>query len=326
MSLHFKPVKPVFFATFVFSSLLSMATLVSAQDGKLLETRPVLLQEEDYKKLESNNPDLKQILASVNVSAMTYMSDGLQIKGYIMSPKSGSNLPALIYNRGGNGPLGAVTDAVAASVLARIASWGYVVVASNYRGSMGSEGKDEFGGKDVNDVLNLLPLLKAQPQVDGSRIGMLGRSRGGINTYLALAKTDQIAAAIIESGVSDVTGMIKDRPEMNEVMLQYVPNYQADQPAAQASRSALLWVDKLNKKTPLLLMQGTADWRVNPVQALDMARKLQENKHPYRLVMFEGGQHSNSEHRKEADKLIHEWLDRYVRDKGALPNLEPHGN
>ncbi|MFZ6873434.1 alpha/beta hydrolase family protein [Undibacterium sp. Di27W] len=307
-------------------SLLAATPGISrAQDGRLLDTSTVELKEEDLKKLQANIPDLPQILAAVDIQAITYLSDGLKIKGYMLSPRVGSKLPAIIFNRGGNGTLGAVTDTAAAAVLARIASWGYVVVASNYRGSMGSEGKDEFGGRDVNDVLNLLPLLKENPQVDSSRIGMVGRSRGAINTYLALTRTDQITAAVVDAGVTDLSGMLKDRPEMGQVLEDLIPDYAKDKAAAEASRSAILWVDKLNKKTPLLLTQGSADWRVNPARTLTMASKLLENKHPFRLVMFDGGDHSLTEHRKEADRLMREWLDRYVRDKEALPNLEPHG-
>jgi dienelactone hydrolase len=72
-----------------------------------------------------------------------------------------------------------------------------VVVGSQYRGAAGSEGKDEFGGADLNDVMNLLPLLEALPNADPSRIGMAGFSRGALMTYLALTKTDRIKAAVV---------------------------------------------------------------------------------------------------------------------------------
>ena len=47
------------------------------------------------------------------------------------------------------------------------------MIASNYRGSPGSEGQEEFGGADVNDVLNLLPLIDSlKDEIDPARIGM----------------------------------------------------------------------------------------------------------------------------------------------------------
>ena len=41
-----------------------------------------------------------------------------------------------------------------------MSSWDYVVVGSHYRGNKGSEGKEEFGGSDVNDVINLIPFFE----------------------------------------------------------------------------------------------------------------------------------------------------------------------
>jgi dipeptidyl aminopeptidase/acylaminoacyl peptidase len=52
-----------------------------------------------------------------------------------------------------------------------------------------------MGGADGDDVLNLLPLLDRLPQADGKRLGMWGASRGGLLTYLALARTDRLNAA-----------------------------------------------------------------------------------------------------------------------------------
>jgi len=51
---------------------------------------------------------------------------------------------------------------------------------------MGGEGKEEHGGKDLNDVFNLIPLLSHLPNANTLRIGLYGESRGGMMTYLAL--------------------------------------------------------------------------------------------------------------------------------------------
>jgi len=56
-----------------------------------------------------------------------------------------------------------------------------------------------------------------------------------------------------------------------------------------------------------------------------MASALYENKHPFRFVFFEGGQHSLVEHRAEVDRLARDWLDYYVRDRKPWPSLDPHG-
>lgn len=56
-----------------------------------------------------------------------------------------------------------------------------------------------------------------------------------------------------------------------------------------------------------------------------MGRVLLEARKPYRLVMFEEGDHGLGEYRAEVDSLVGEWLERYVRDGQSWPILEPHG-
>ena len=57
-----------------------------------------------------------------------------------------------------------------------------------------------------------------------------------------------------------------------------------------------------------------------------MATRLLEVKHPFRLVVYEGGDHGLSEWRSERNVAAFEFLDRYVRDGKSWPSLEPHGN
>jgi dipeptidyl aminopeptidase/acylaminoacyl peptidase len=297
-----------------------------AQDGKLVQESAVTLRHDAINGLAEKQPDIRRLLEQVEIKSITYLSDGLKVKGYLVVPKEGTKLPCVIYNRGGTREFFALNDASTATLLARVASWGYIVAASQYRGNGGGEGKEEFGGKDVNDVLNLIPLLKSLPRADATRIGMYGWSRGGMMTYLALAKTDRIAAAVVADGTADAFDGIKRRPELdNYVFPGLIPNYADDKEAALAARSAVRWPEKLHKKTPILLLHGSADRRVHPTEALTMASKLYESKHPFRFVMFEGGDHELTEHREEVDRLVKDWLDRYVRDKTPWPSLEPHG-
>ena len=297
-----------------------------AQDGKLVDAVAVTLDEQVVQAMKVHTPDIQSVLERVDLKTITYLSDGLKVKGYLATPTQGDNLPCVIFNRGGNREFGALDDRDAAYFLARIASWGYVVVASQYRGNAGGEGKEEYGGRDVDDVLNLLPLLKSLPQADATRVGMVGWSRGGMMTYLALRKTDQIAAAVVASGAADASDFSLGQPGLERhVYAELIPDYARNKRAALAARSAVRWADQLNKSTPILLLHGAADWRVDLRQALAMASRLYEFKHPFRLIVFEGGNHSLTEHRAEVDRVIRDWLDRYVRDKQPWPNPVPHG-
>jgi dipeptidyl aminopeptidase/acylaminoacyl peptidase len=145
---------------------------------------------------------------------------------------------------------------------------------------------------------------------------MFGWSRGGMMTYLSLARTKRIVAAVIAAAPTDLSLAFKMRPEMETVALNLIPNYANNKDQAIRSRSAICWPEKLNKETPLLLLQGGADRNCEPSDVLKMALRLYETKHPFRLVFFEGGTHGLNEHEKEVDSLILNWFSKYLRDKG----------
>jgi len=265
-------------------------------------------------------------LDSVEASEITYLSDGLRVKGFLVEPKGAGPFPAVIYNRGGNRDFGPISPRTVAFLMARIASWGYVVVGSQYRGNGGGEGLEEFGGADVDDVLNLIPLLEARPKADATRMGMYGGSRGGMMTYLVLARSDRFKAAVIRAGLSDLLRTRSDRPGMDSLFVELIPGYDFKNEQPLIDRSAVRWADKLPKTTPILLLHGTADWRADPHQGLDMSRALLEAGHPFRLVLLEGGDHALNEHRPEMWHQARSWLDRYVKRGEPLPNLVPHGD
>ncbi|HET9532216.1 MAG TPA: prolyl oligopeptidase family serine peptidase [Blastocatellia bacterium] len=315
-------IRPACLALFV----LLTSTEGLSQNGKLIDSAVVNPTDAELKRFGPSEQRIRAILEQVELRKITYLSDGLRVKAYLSFPKKGERLPCVIFNRGGNREFGALDDARAAGTLGSVASWGYIVVASQYRGNAGGEGKEEFGGRDVNDVLNLIPLLESLPQADATRIGMYGWSRGGMMTYLALARSDRIAAAVVGAGAADLFDGAKRRPEMEtEVYAQLIPDFHKNKERELTMRSAVRWPEKLHKKTPILLLHGSADWRVHPTEGLAMATALYNSKHPFRFVFFEGGDHGLTEHRVEVNRLIKDWLDNYVRDRKTWPSLEPHG-
>jgi dipeptidyl aminopeptidase/acylaminoacyl peptidase len=314
-------------------ALASLATTSPwAADGDLLARDPVALEVESLAAGAEDAPReriealLDDLGGAIELSRITYESDGLKVRGYLASPKEGEALPCVIFNRGGNREFGALDDLRALYLLGVVAARDYVVVASQYRGNGGGEGREEFGGAEVNDILNLIPLLEKLPRADASRIGMFGWSRGGMMTYLALARTDRMRAAIVGAGVADSFETVEARPEMEKsVYAELVPDWKEWREQALVERSAIRWPEKLAANTPILILHGTGDWRVSPTQSLRMAEALFELRRPYRLMMFEGGDHGLSEFRDEVNEAVGAWLDRYVRDGERWPSLEPHG-
>ena len=268
-----------------------------------------------------------QYLDNVHIEKITYLSDGLKVKGYLATPKFAGKHPCVIYNRGGNREFGKLNEYKAVFILAKIASWGYVVSASQYRGNDGGEGHEEFGGKDVNDVLNLIPLFDNIKNTDSARMALYGWSRGGMMTYLTLTKSNRFKAAIVGGGLSDLWAMMRTRQDTIEtVFAENIPDYAMNTKAALDSRSAIRLVDKMTKSTPILMLHGTSDWRVVPEMALDLSKVFIKEKIPHRLVLFEGGDHGLREFNTEVDELVKMWLDKYLKNNKPLPNLNRHGN
>ena len=266
-------------------------------------------------------------MKNIEMKEIYYMSDGLRVKAYMAYPKNANNLPAIIYNRGGNREFSKISPKRVVDILARMASWGYVAIGTQYRGNDGGDGEEEFGGADVNDVLNLIPVLENLPQADAKKIGMLGKSRGGMMTYLSLMKTDKIKAAAVIGGVTDLKLMNDSRGgEMEKyVYQQLIPDYFENKDSLLHARSAINRVNEISKNCPILIMHGTADWRVSPSESINMATAFQKEKIPYRLVMMEGEDHSLTSKKEEANQIIQDWFNRFLIQNEKLPNLELHG-
>jgi dipeptidyl aminopeptidase/acylaminoacyl peptidase len=159
---------------------------------------------------------------------------------------------------------------------------GYVTAASQYRGNGGSEGIESFGHGDVIDVINLITLVQSLPQVDHSRIGMMGGSRGGMVTYMVLkaegeSGRNRIRAAVTVGGIADIFMWVEDAPDMLEVLTVLVGPPPDQAPELYRVRSAVFWPESIT--CPLLIMHGENDWIVSP----DQSRKL------YDLIKGAGG-------------------------------------
>ncbi|WP_228850977.1 alpha/beta hydrolase family protein [Aegicerativicinus sediminis] len=309
---------------FLFGLLFS-STIGLAQNGSLLKTNRVILPDSLQNRIK-NDSLLKSYQERTELYNIRYLSDGLIIRGYLAKPKEKGTYPVIVYNRGGNRDFGELTDFRASVLLNKLASWGYVVLASNYRGSTNSEGREEFGGADVNDILNLIPLAEKLEEADTERMGIYGHSRGGMMTYLTLTKTCKFKAAVIGAGLANAYRNIEMRPEMEEyVFSQLVPKYKDKKDESLRARSAVYFSEKLCKTTPLMLLHGTADWRVSPLDALQMADSLYAKKHPFRLHLYEGTDHGLNEFRQEVNEDIKEFFEKYVKNNQPWPSLEPHG-
>jgi len=261
-----------------------------------------------WRKFTKNNKlksDFKY-LENLDFFAITYKSDSLLVNGIIAEPKKEGKFPVIIFNRGGNKEIGKEAKLKTLYSLiysaSKLAEEGYVVIASCYRED------DEFGGNDINDVLNLTKTVKELQKSDSERIGMLGWSRGGMMTYLALQKSNIIKTAVIGNGPTNLVQLIIERPEMEtEVCAKLIPNYENNKKHELEKRSVLYWVDELDKNASLLILCGTEDKRVNPNQAENLAIKLTEINYDFMLKKFKTD-HKFSDKAEELNELLINWF------------------
>ena len=249
-------------------------------------------------------------ISGVEAYAITYRSGGLTIAGFLIAPPHRpGRLPVLIYNRGGNRNFAAINQSDL-NWLASFARRGYLVLASQYRGGPGSMGRDEFGGRDVNDVLALIRLTRYMPRADTSRIFMLGFSRGGLMTYRALAMTGAVRAAAVVGGVADLVSWYRQRGDrLRRVLDELVGGRPVYGNPAYRLRSPVTWARRI--RTPLLILHGASDWRVSYRQSQNMANRLRQAGTSSRLVIVSGGNHSLGSHATRRDTLILDWFSRY---------------
>jgi dipeptidyl aminopeptidase/acylaminoacyl peptidase len=252
------------------------------------------------------------VSGQVECSQIIYFSDGLKVAGFVVAPRGRAVAPRplVIFNRGGNRYFSPVVFANLVD-FARWSQEGFVVLASQYRGGPGSEGSDEFGGTDVNDVMNLFGVARELGGVDMSNVFMQGESRGGLMTYLALERGAQVNAAVVIGGPTDLSLDADPRPEMQALYRELIPNFAADPAAALRARRVLDFADRL--VAPLLILHGGSDWRVDPQQALALAQRLQALRRPYELLVYAGDDHGLSRNSDDGWRRSVGWFRQHMR-------------
>jgi dipeptidyl aminopeptidase/acylaminoacyl peptidase len=249
---------------------------------------------------------------STTVEKITYLSDSLKVKGYIAYPDNNhqKKFPCIIWNRGGYKDKGIISRFNARGIFGQIASWGYAVFASQYRGNDGGEGNDEFGGSDVNDILNLIPLAEEFSFADKDKWGIEGWSRGGMMTFLTLKRNNNFKCAVLSGAISDLKNMdIKNSQTANF----YDEIKDSEKPGEELEkRSAIDFADEL-PKIPYLLIHGLADDVVKPEQSIELSKKFSELNIPHRLELLEEGDHYLKKYRDEVNEMRKNWFAKYLK-------------
>lgn len=266
--------------------------------------------------------DVERRQQTLDCRVFVYESDGILVEGIMVRPKTAAadaKLPVVIYNRGGNAKGGTLVYGSIQHNLMPLAELGYIVIASQYRGAKafptsvsGEIRLDQFGGNDVNDIKNLLPIINGMPEADSERIAMKGFSRGGMMSYLAARDMPQLKALIVEAGVADLEASLAVRQAMENIYTRFIPDYATEKSAQLKARSVLHWLDKLAPQLPILLLHGEKDVRVEVAQSQNLAKALAKKGQPHKLVVYPEADHDLYPNRAEADAETAAWLKQYL--------------
>jgi dipeptidyl aminopeptidase/acylaminoacyl peptidase len=221
-------------------------------------------------------------------------SDGLEIPAYLTLPKGvpEKGLPALVVVHGGPW----ARDDWGYNPLAQFfANRGYAVLMPNFRSSTGfgkkflNGGNGEWGRKMQDDITWGVNYLVAEGIADPKRIGILGGSYGGYAVLAGVAYTpDLYRAAVDIVGPSNLTTLLDSIPPYWEAgrKMMYARMADPGTPEGKAwlnDRSPLHSADKI--KTPLMVVQGANDPRVNKREADQIVVALRDRGFPVEYIL-----------------------------------------
>jgi len=306
-----------------------VAWMTTGVDGTVLTREPFALkasyeQQDELTKFRFSRKEFDETKSERRYvgERLTYLSDGLKIVGFYYHPRGRTipPRPTIIFCRGGNRDFGAI-EATDLIVFRHWAEAGFNVLATQYRGGGGSEGNDEYGGSDVNDVMNLVSVARNVGGCDLDNLYLVGQSRGGIMVYEAVRRGISVRAAAVISGVSDLRNFVNDDPGWINGDDEFPgfrhmwPDYEHRAEEHFRSRSAVLWANEL--KVPILMLATRTDPKVTPLDSLHLAEKLHEAGREYELVIYGTDGHSLPVHRIDRDEHITGWF--RAHRKGAKP-------
>jgi len=254
-----------------------------------------------YDRKTKNLTTLYQAREKLDRSALSPMkairyksSDGLEIPAYLTLPKGvdPKNLPLIAFPHGG--PWG--RDSWGYNTFAQfLANRGYAVLQPNFRASTGygkkflNAGNNEWGQKMQDDITWGVKYLVGQGIADPKRIGIMGGSYGGYATLAGVTFTpDVYSAAVAIVAPSNLKTLLESVPpyweSIRTVFYKRMGDPNTPEGLAQMRRqSPLFSADKI--KTPLMVVQGANDPRVNKREADQIVIALRDRNYPVEYLV-----------------------------------------
>ncbi|GIN88185.1 putative peptidase YtmA [Heyndrickxia sporothermodurans] len=233
-----------------------------------------------YKKypFPSPNPNVKMFM-------ITYLSDGLKIKGLLAEPKRQGSFDGFLYLRGGIKSVGMVRPAR----IGQFAAEGFIVFAPFYRGNQGGEGNEDFAGDDRVDAYTAFDLLKQHPRVKNKRIHIFGFSRGGVMALHTAINRSDAKSIVTWGGVSDMILTYNERKDLRRMLKRVIGGTPNKYPDRYNERTPLFSLEKINQ--PVLIIHGEKDRNVSIEHSIRLEERLQVLEKQVETWYFSGYTH-----------------------------------
>jgi len=227
-------------------------------------------------------------------------ADGLEIPAYLTLPKGvpPKNLPLVVSPHGGPW----ARDVWGYHAMHQfLANRGYAVLSMNFRGSTGygkrflNAGNRQWGEKMQDDITWGVRHLVEQGIADPKRVAIAGGSYGGYAALAGVAFTpDLYAAAVAIVPPSNLITLLESIPPYWEQVRKMFYERMGD-PGTPEGKAQLVRQSPLNSadkiRTPLMVVQGANDPRVNKRESDQIVVALRERKFPVEYLVADDEGH-----------------------------------
>jgi dipeptidyl aminopeptidase/acylaminoacyl peptidase len=236
-------------------------------DAKDADTKLAVIQHELYRaELAGIVVQFTQAYGSrVRLEAVNFPSGLELIPGYVFTPVNmdrSKRHAALVVVHGGFHDR---FDTYFFKFIDAAVAKGYVVIFPEYRGSSGygeSHFRNSYGDTDVTDTLASADFIAREPYVDPNRLGIVGHSRGGMVTLLAIERAPKKFKVATEiAGLVDFIAYMSYKPEYRRQEVANEPQFKGLTP--DKNLPAYMRISPINFvkdiETPLLVLANSFD-------------------------------------------------------------------
>jgi dipeptidyl aminopeptidase/acylaminoacyl peptidase len=216
-------------------------------------------------------------------------------------------------------------------VLNDLAEAGYFAVAADYQRRKGARWRQSlFPWQDPGDPERVINQVRAHPDVDPERIGLLGFSQGGVFSLLIAAYAGGAAAVVAYYPVTDFERWLEAPGaglarrlvfRLIRIGFRRASGARSDNELQALLRRASPFWQASSIRAPVLLVHGDHDSSADIEESRRLAQRLTELKRPVELLVVRGGGHVfNFRDRTQAAVAWHAtlcFLDQNVRSEGG---------